>query len=364
VIAGAQPGACSPSYTAASGPGPTSGGVSDSDRRSGRLTVDHRLAARLLRLSPGRRRVTPIAGDRQLTVSRPAGRAVIADVIRAGGARAWCRGDPVRRRLPVYSPPASGRAAAALLGREEARGLTGPWMSLLHAGPPAASPRPYCARACGRAEPGPVGRSSTTPLCPGPPPGRTRPSRPFRFAPTVPGLAANPISAQSASPPRSHCARAHGRDGPGSGRTPLRPAGGPRPGVTSDGAATPADGRTQFGRCGVLTRILVGAAAAAGPGRIYAAAVLAGPDPTHRHSTPRRPVGRALAPPRPQVLDVPTRPRILRARTGNVAVGPNPHYGPRSVVRLDVDCPCIISSRHPPVAPCKARDIYTPLVHL
>ena len=218
-------------------------------------------------------------------------------------------------------------------------------MSLLHAGPPAASPRPYCARARGRAELGPVGRSFTTllcpgpppgrtrlsrllrlaptdpglelgpvgrpyttPLCPGPPPGRTRPSRPFRLAPTVPGLAAILISAQSASPPRSHCARAHGRDGPGSGRTPLRPAGGPRPGVTSDGAATPADGRTQFGRCGVLTRILVGAAAAAGPGRIYAAAVLAGPDPTHRHSTPRRPVGRALAPPRSQVPDVPTRP--------------------------------------------------------
>ena len=79
---------------------------------------------------------------------------------------------------------------------------------------PAASPRPYCARACGRAEPGPVGRSSTTPLCPGPPPGRTRPSRPFRLAPTVPGPAANPISAQSASPPRSHCARAHGRTDP------------------------------------------------------------------------------------------------------------------------------------------------------
>ena len=189
-IAGAQPGACSPSHTVASGPGPTSGGVSDSDRRSGRLTVDHRLAARLLRLSSGRRRVTPIAGDRQLTVSRPAGRAVIADVIRAGGARARCRGAPDRRRLPVYSPPASGRAAAALLGREEARGLTGPWMSLLHAGPPAASPRHYCARARGRAELGPVGRSSMTPLCPGPPPGRTRPSRPLHLASTVPGPAA------------------------------------------------------------------------------------------------------------------------------------------------------------------------------
>ena len=175
------------------------------------------------------------------------------------------------------------------------------------AGPPAASPRHYCARARGRAELGPVGRSSTTPLCPGPPPGRTRPSRPLHLAPTVPGLAADPNSAQSASPPRSHCARAHGRDGPGSGRTPPRPAGGPRPGDTSDGAATPADGRTQIGRCGVLTRIPVGAAAAAGPGRFYAAAALAGLDPTHRHSTPRRPVGRALALPRPQVPDVPTR---------------------------------------------------------
>ena len=227
--------------------------------------------------------MTPIAGDRQLTVSRPAGRAVIADVIRAGGARAWCRGDPVRRRLPVYSPPASGRAAAALLGREEARGLTGPWMSLLHAGPPAASPRPYCARACGRAEPGPVGRSSTTPLCPGPPPGRTRPSRPLHLASTVPGPAAGSNSAQSASPPRRHCVRARGRAGPGSGRTLHRPAGGPRPAPATVVAVTPAVRRLQTGRCGVLTRIPVGAAAVAGPGRLHSPAELAGPDPTTRH---------------------------------------------------------------------------------
>ena len=243
MIAGAQPGACSPSHTAASGPGPTPGGVSDSDRRSGRLTVDHRLAARLLRLSPGRRRVTPIAGDRQLTVSRPAGRAVIADVIRAGGARAWRRGDPVRRRLPVYSPPASGRAAAALLGREEARGLTGPWMSLLHAGPPArrllllvptvpgpaagpssgqsaAPPRLHCARARRRAEPGPAGLSTSLPLCTGSPTTRTRPSRPLLLALTVLGPTAGTDPARAVH----HSGRraGPGRASPPTGQ-PLRP---------------------------------------------------------------------------------------------------------------------------------------------
>ena len=171
------------------------------------------------------------------------------------------------------------------------------------AGPPAASPRHYWARARGRAELGPVGRSSMTPLCPGPPPGRTRPSRPphlastvpgpaagrtrpsrpLHLASTVPGPAAGSNSAQSASPPRLHCVRARGRAGPGSGRTPHRPAGGPRPAPATVVAVTPAVRRLQTGRCGVLTRIPVGAAAVAGLGRFHSPAELAGPDPTTRH---------------------------------------------------------------------------------
>jgi hypothetical protein len=78
-------------------------------------------------------------------------------------------------------------------------------------------------------------------------------------------------------------------------------------------AISPVGGRSQTGRCGVLTRIPVGAAAVAGPGQLYSAAILAGPGPTHCHPTPRRPVGRALVPPRPQVLDGSARSRNLRA---------------------------------------------------
>jgi hypothetical protein len=48
-------------------------------------------------------------------------------------------------------------------------------------------------------------------------------------------------------------------------------------------AVTPAVRRPQTGRCGVLTRIPVGAAAVAGPGRFHSPAELAGPDPTTRH---------------------------------------------------------------------------------
>jgi hypothetical protein len=55
---------------------------------------------------------------------------------------------------------------------------------------------------------------------------------------------------QSAAPPRSHCARARGRAGPGSGRTPHRPAGGPRPASTTVVAVSPAVGRLRTGRVG------------------------------------------------------------------------------------------------------------------
>jgi hypothetical protein len=259
------------------------------------------LAARLLRLSSGRRRVTPIAGDCQLTVSRPAGRAVLAAVIRAGArrlvaARSLTAGDGQSlHRRPV------GRAAPALLDQSEARGLAGQWMSLLHAGPSAASPRLRCARARGWAEPDPVGCPTSPPLCPAarlplystgrrrvasPVSGRhccTLARRLLLLASTVPGPAAGPNPAQSAAPPRLHCARACGRAGPGSCLTPHRPAGGPRPDSATAVAVTPADGRPQTGRRGVLTRIPVGAAAVAGPGRLHSSAGLAGPVPTTRH---------------------------------------------------------------------------------
>ena len=149
----------------------------------------------------------------------------------------------------------------------------------------------------------PAGSFSSSLLCPGPRPGRARASRPLLHDSTVPGPAAGPNPAQPAFPPRSHCARARRQSdlgpvglssslslcpGPRPGRTRLgpytTPAGGRAPaGRHLRRAATPADGRTQFGRCGVLTRILAGAAAAAGPGRPHPPVELAGPDLTTRH---------------------------------------------------------------------------------
>ena len=149
----------------------------------------------------------------------------------------------------------------------------------------------------------PAGCFSSSLLCPGPRPGRARASRPLLHDSTVPGPAAGPNPAQPAFPPRSHCARARRQSdlgpvglssslslcpGPRPGRTRLgpytTPAGGRAPaGRHLRRAATPADGRTQIGRCGVLTRILVGAAAAAGPGRPHPLVELAGPDLTTRH---------------------------------------------------------------------------------
>ena len=117
----------------------------------------------------------------------------------------------------------------------------------------------------------------------GPAAGPNSARRLLLLASTVPGPAAGPNSAQAAAPPRLHCARACGRARPGSGRTPHRPAGGPRPAPATVVAVTPAVRRLQTGRCGVLTRIPVGAAAVAGPGRLHSPAELAGPDPTTRH---------------------------------------------------------------------------------
>jgi hypothetical protein len=174
-IAGAPPGATPHPLPTASGPWPTCGrghvtliaGAADSPSTS-------LLAARYLRLSSGQGHVTLVAGDRQLTVSRPAGRAVLATAFRAGArvldaARSLIAGDGHSTpRRPV------GRAAPALPDRSEARGLASQWMSPLHAGQSAAPPRFHCARARGRAGLGPVGCSSSLPLCPGPRPGRTR----------------------------------------------------------------------------------------------------------------------------------------------------------------------------------------------
>ena len=223
MIAGAQPGAYSRSHTTASGPWPSSGrghvtliaGAADSPS-----TIVWPRGSR--DCHPGGGACPSIAGDRQLTVSRPAGRAVLAAAIRAGArvldaARSLFAGDGHSTpRRPV------GRAAPAPPDRSEARGLASQWMSPLHAG-------------------------------------------------------------QSAAPPRFHCARARGRDGPGSGRAPHRPAGGPRPASTTVVAAIPVIGRLQTGRCGVLTRIPVGAAATAGPGRPHSSTELAVPVRTTRH---------------------------------------------------------------------------------
>jgi hypothetical protein len=285
-IAGTQPGAPSHPLHTASGPWPTYGrshvtpiaGAADSPPTS-------HLAARYLRLSSGQGHVTLVAGDRQLTVSRPAGRAVLAAAYRAGARVLGAAWSPDRRRRSFCSPPAGrprGSCSTRLVG--------GAWprqsVDVIAARWPVGCPSSlHCARARGRAGLGPVGRSSPLSLCPGPRPGRTRPSRLLLFTPTVPGPAAGPDSALSAAPPspRFHRARARSRDGHGPGRASHRPVGGPRPAPSTVVAVSPAVRRSQSGRCGVLTRILVGAAAAAGPGRPGPLAELAGPDQTTRH---------------------------------------------------------------------------------
>ena len=81
-------------------------GSRDPDRRSGRLTVDHRLAAWFLRLSSGRRRVS-------LDRRRPSTHRQSASWPRGPrgchpgrGARARRSEVPVRRRRSFHSPPA------------------------------------------------------------------------------------------------------------------------------------------------------------------------------------------------------------------------------------------------------------------
>jgi hypothetical protein len=97
----------------------------------------------------------------------------------------------------------------------------------------------------------PAGRYTSSLLCPGPRPGRARASRPPLHVFTVPGPAAGPNSAQPASPPRSHCARARRRSelGPVGLSSLLSLCPGPRPGRTRPGPyTTPAGGRAPAGR--------------------------------------------------------------------------------------------------------------------
>ena len=195
VIAGTQPGAYSRSHTTASGPWPSSGrshvtliaGAADSPSTIvwPRGSCD---------CHPGGGACPSIAGDRQLTVSRPAGRAVLAGVIRAGvrvlGA-AWSliAGDgqstsrrPVAARLPLYSTGrrrmaslVSGCRCCTLARRLLLLASTVPGPAAgSNSAQSAAPPRLHCARARGRVELGPVGLSTPPPLCPGPRPGRTR----------------------------------------------------------------------------------------------------------------------------------------------------------------------------------------------
>ncbi len=81
----------------------------------------------------------------------------------------------------------------------------------------------------------------------------------------------------------AHCSLAcrplhfvHTRPGPAAGPDPARadhsrqPTGRPQSAFTVTMPVSPVDGRQRTSRCGVLTRIPVGAAATAGPGRLHA----------------------------------------------------------------------------------------------
>jgi len=243
--AGAQPGACSPSYTVAE--------ARDPDRRR---PSTHRQSARRPR---GPRGCHPGGG------ARPGA----AGPLFAGTVNLPPAGQSAAR-LPLYSTgrrrvasPVRGCHCRTLARRLLLLASIVPWPA---AGPNLARRLLLLASTVPRPAAGP-NLARRLPL----------------LASTVPGPAAGPNSAQAAAPPRLHCARACGRARPGSGRTPHRLAGGPRPAPATVVAVTPAVRRPQTGRCGVLTRIPVGAAAVAGPGRSHSPAELAGPDPTTRH---------------------------------------------------------------------------------
>ena len=90
---------------------------------------------------------------------------------------------------------------------------------------------------------------------------------------------------RASRPTHSACTthEARGRAGPGSGRPLHHPTGRLLPAFAFAVAVSPVDGPQRTCRCGVLTRIPVGAAAIAGPGRPHSAAELAGLVRTTRH---------------------------------------------------------------------------------
>ena len=227
--------------TTATGPRrPPGQGHVTPDRR-GRPT--HRLrpvAARYLRWPTGRGCSSPvIAGGCHLTVSRPVGRAVPATVIRAGvhvlgAARSPTAGDchltvsrPAGRAVPAMAIRA-GRVTPTAGGCHHTVSTSLPPTT---AGQSAAFPRTLRARARSRA--GLIRRHYHGRHC-------SPASRPHHHVTSGPGPA----------------------DGPEPARAALlsQPAGRSQPALPTTVSVRPASGRQQTGRCGVLTRIRVGAA--------------------------------------------------------------------------------------------------------
>ena len=161
---------------------------------------------------------SPIAGDGHLTVSRPAGRAVPAMAIRAG------------RVTPIAG---------------DCHHTVSTSLPLTAAGQPDVFPRALRARARGRA--GPTRHRYRGHH-------RSLASWPHHLVTSGPGPTAGPEPARAAhlSQPAGRLQSAH----------------------TTTVSARPASRRQRTGRCGVLTRIRVGAAATAGPGRSHATRIL------------------------------------------------------------------------------------------
>jgi hypothetical protein len=164
-----------------------------------------------------------------------------------------------------FSPPAAGcrpagcTALAHLPGRRRAASSVG-GSHTLPSGRSVASLHLHRARARCRAGPEKV----TSPPA-GRPPRGTRSHRPYGGARLRQSedlshcqLASQPTHSARVGP------RARGRAGPGSGGSLHHPTGRPLPALTTAVAVSPVDGRQRTSRCGVLTRIPVGAAAPAG----------------------------------------------------------------------------------------------------
>ena len=238
-------------FTTATGPWRSPGQGHVTPDRRGRPT--HRLrpvAARYLRWPSGRGCSSPAtAGGCHLTVSRPVGRAVPATVIRAGVSVLGAASSPIAgdRHLTV-SRPASRAVPAIAIRAGRVTPIAGDChhtvstsLPLTAAGQPVVFPRALRARARGRA--GPT-RHHHRGLHSSPA------SRPHHHVTSGPGPAAGLVPARAAhlSQPTGRLQSAH----------------------TTTVSARPASRRQRTGRCGVLTRIRVGAAATAGPGRPHA----------------------------------------------------------------------------------------------